>query len=127
MIKKLITLFKLGRKIAQSDALKIISKIHQPPIIIKIFFNIFSISFSKKNEHQQINKSEEKLCKSWLSLFWNEKDNILNKIVKASGGFLNFDAIESISDFAIFLPNLNKVINFLIIKFSTHYELKQYR
>ena len=77
MIRKLITLFKLGRKIAKSDILSIASKFKKPPL--------------------------------------------------ASGGFLNFDAIESMSDFAIFLPNLNKVINFLIIKFSTHYELKQYR
>ena len=54
MLKKILILFKIARKLAQSDALKIISKIHQPPIIIKIFFNIFSISFSKKNEHQEI-------------------------------------------------------------------------
>ena len=46
---------------------------------------------------------------------------------KARVGFLNFDAIGSMSDFAIFLPNLNKVINFFIIKLSTRYELKQYR
>ena len=59
MLKKILILFKIARKLAQSDALKIISKIHQPPLIIKIFFNIFSISFSKKNEHHQISNSEE--------------------------------------------------------------------
>jgi hypothetical protein len=36
MIKKLIILFKIARKMAQSDALKIASKIHEPPITIKI-------------------------------------------------------------------------------------------
>ena len=35
MIKKLFTLFKLARKLAKSDALKIISKFHKPPLIIK--------------------------------------------------------------------------------------------
>ncbi len=68
MLKKILILFKIARKLAQSDALKIISKIHQPPIIIKFFFNIFSISFSKKNEHQKISNSEEKLCKSIESM-----------------------------------------------------------
>ena len=38
MIKKLFILFKIARKLALSDALKVISKIHEPPIIIKIFF-----------------------------------------------------------------------------------------
>ena len=48
MIKKLFILFKIARKLALSDALKVISKFHQPPFIIKIFLNLFSISFSKK-------------------------------------------------------------------------------
>ena len=50
MIKKLYTLFKLGRKLAKSDVLKIISKFNKPPKIVKIFFNIFSFSFSDKNK-----------------------------------------------------------------------------
>ena len=49
MIKKLIILFKIARKLALSDALKVISKFHQPPLIIKIFLNLLSISFSKNN------------------------------------------------------------------------------
>ena len=36
MIKKLITLFKLGRKIAKSDLLKITSKFQEQPIFIKV-------------------------------------------------------------------------------------------
>ena len=41
-------------------------------------------------------------------------------IVIATGGFLNLEAILKISDLATFLPNLNKVIIFLIIKTSIH-------
>ena len=48
MIKKLITLFKLGRKIAKSDILSIASKFKKPPLAITILFQLLSISFSKK-------------------------------------------------------------------------------
>jgi len=48
MIKKLITLFKLGRKVAKSDILSIASKFKKPPIAITILFQLLSISFSKK-------------------------------------------------------------------------------
>ena len=47
MIRKIITLFKIGRKLALSDALDIISKIYKVPILIKIFL-IFGF-FWKKN------------------------------------------------------------------------------
>ena len=43
MIKKLITLFKLGRKIAKSDILKIASKFKKPPLAVIILFQILSI------------------------------------------------------------------------------------
>ena len=39
MINKLITLFKIGRKLALSDAMNIISKIYKIPFLIKIFFS----------------------------------------------------------------------------------------
>ena len=48
MIKKIITLFKLGRKIAKSDILTITSKFQEPPLAIKILFKIFAFSFSEK-------------------------------------------------------------------------------
>ena len=64
MIKKIYILFKLARKLALSDALKIISKVHQPPLAIKIFFNIFSISLSRKINQNDESSDEEKLCKS---------------------------------------------------------------
>ena len=48
MITKLITLFKLGRKVAKSDILEITSKFQDPPLVVKILFKILSFSFSKK-------------------------------------------------------------------------------
>ena len=52
MIKKLITLFKLGRKVAKSDILNIISKFQEPPLAIKILFKILSFSFSSKKTNR---------------------------------------------------------------------------
>ena len=40
MIKKFVILFKLGRKVANSDILNIISKFKEPPLAIKILFKI---------------------------------------------------------------------------------------
>ena len=56
MIKKFITLFKLGRKIARSDILDIISKFRNPPLAITLLFKFLSISFSPKKKDS--NKSE---------------------------------------------------------------------
>ena len=50
MIKKFIILFKLGRKIAKSDILNIVSKFHKPPLLIKILFKILGFSFSQQNK-----------------------------------------------------------------------------
>ena len=64
MINKIITLFKIARKLAQSDAMKIISKLHEPPKIINFFFYLFSFSFfNSKKENNNLNE-EEKLCNS---------------------------------------------------------------
>ena len=41
MIKKLFTLLKLGRKLAKSDILNIVSKFKKPPLAIKIYFKYF--------------------------------------------------------------------------------------
>ena len=43
MIRKLITLFKLGRKIAKSDILSIASKFKKPPLALTILFKIMKI------------------------------------------------------------------------------------
>ena len=48
MLKKLITLFKLGRKIAKSDILKITSKFQEPPLLIKYCSKFYLFLFSTK-------------------------------------------------------------------------------
>jgi len=65
MIKKILTLLKIARKIAQSDVINIISKFHEIPKTVKFFSYIFSFSFSnpKKLDSKNINE-EEKLCNS---------------------------------------------------------------
>ena len=68
MFKKLITLFKLGRKIAKSDILNITSKFQEPPFVVKILFKILSFSFSPQNP-DKINKDEgERLSSSLESM-----------------------------------------------------------
>ena len=68
MIKKLITLFKLGRKVAKSDILNIVSKFHEPPFAIKILFKVLSFSFSSK-KLDNFNKDEgERLSNSLESM-----------------------------------------------------------
>ncbi len=75
MIKKIITLFKLGRKIAKSDILNIISKFQEPPFVIKILFKILSISFFtkkkidlNKNEGQRLSDSLESMGTTFIKL-----------------------------------------------------------
>ena len=68
MIKKLITLFKLGRKVAKSDIINITSKFQEPPLAIKLLFKILSFSFSPKKQIN-INKDEgERLSSSLESM-----------------------------------------------------------
>ena len=64
MIKKFYILLKIARKLALSDAIKIISKIHKPPLIIKILVSIFSIKLSQDDYNLKNLSDEEKLCKS---------------------------------------------------------------
>ncbi len=64
MLKKLFTLFKIARKLALSDASKIIIKKFEVPFLIKILLNLFSLSFSKNNLESSKLKDEEKLCSS---------------------------------------------------------------
>ncbi len=64
MIKKIFILLKILRKLALSDALKIISKFHRPPFIVKVFLNLFAISFSKNNNQPNKLSDEERLCNS---------------------------------------------------------------
>ena len=65
MINKIIILFKIARKLAQSDAIKIISKFHEPPKILKFFSYFLSFSFSNSNKSVDKNLNEEqRLCNS---------------------------------------------------------------
>ncbi len=66
MIKKIITLFKIGRRLALSDALDIVSKVYKIPLIIRIFFSLLG-SFGEKNLNKNYN-DEERLCRSMESM-----------------------------------------------------------
>ncbi len=68
MLKKFITLFKLGRKVAKSDILKITSKFKEPPLAVKILFKFLSFSFSRKNEYNENKDEGERLSSSLESM-----------------------------------------------------------
>ena len=68
MIKKLITLFQLGRKVAKSDILNIASKFKEPPLAVKILFRILSFSFSPKNQIDIKKDEGERLSNSLESM-----------------------------------------------------------
>ena len=75
MIRKLITLFKLGRKIAKSDILSIASKFKKPPLALTILFKILSFSFQKKDgldldkdEGQRLSRSLEAMGTTFIKL-----------------------------------------------------------
>ena len=65
MITKILTLFKIARRIAQSDIINIVSKFHEVPKIVRFFCYILSFSFSSSNKLDKKNINEEdKLCNS---------------------------------------------------------------
>tara|TARA_B100001121_G_scaffold242919_1_gene217453 strand:- start:7682 stop:9262 length:1581 start_codon:yes stop_codon:yes gene_type:complete len=68
MLSKLITLFKIGRKVAKSDILKITSKFKKPPLMIIILFKILSFSFSAKEQNDEKKDEGERLSNSLESL-----------------------------------------------------------
>ena len=68
MLKKLFTLFKIGRKVAKSDIINIVSKFHEPPFSIKILFKILSISFSSKKKVDEYKSEGEHLSNSLESM-----------------------------------------------------------
>ena len=57
MIRKLFILFKLGRKLAKSDILNVVSKFKKPPLVIKILFQILSFSFANSHKNNLPNLS----------------------------------------------------------------------
>ena len=64
MIKKILTLFRITRTLALSDALDVIYKFHQPPILVKFILKAFSVSFNKKKIINSDLSDEERLCNS---------------------------------------------------------------
>ena len=68
MIRRLITLFKMGRKLAQSQILDIFSKFHQVPVSIKILFYFLSFSLKKKDEINYNIEEKERLSSSLQSM-----------------------------------------------------------
>ena len=75
MIKKLIILFKLGRKVAKSDILDLISKFQEPPLAIKMLFKVLSFSFSPKkgihldkDEGERLSSSLESMGTTFIKL-----------------------------------------------------------
>ena len=68
MVKKIITLFKLGRKIAKSDILNIVSKFQEPPLIIKILFKILSFSIVSQKKVEVVQDEGERLSNSLESM-----------------------------------------------------------
>ena len=64
MLKKIFILFRIARRLAVSDAIKIISNIHQPPLVIKVLMKVLALSFSKKNDLSNNKSDEDKLCES---------------------------------------------------------------
>ena len=57
MIKNLYLIFKIGRKLAESNMIDSFSKIYKPPLLIKILFDILGFSFKKK---QNLNTQKPK-------------------------------------------------------------------
>ncbi len=64
LIKKTILLFKIGRKLAKSEALNIISETYNPPFLIKFFFLIFGFELSRDPSRHQNKTSGQRLCLS---------------------------------------------------------------
>ena len=68
MFKRLITLLKLGRKLAKSDALTIVSKFNKPPLLVTVIFKLLSFSFTKKDVSFDNLSEGEKLSNSLASM-----------------------------------------------------------
>ena len=67
MIKKLIMLFKIGRKLSASGAISSIYEIYNPPVLIKVLFFILGFSFQNKKNEDSL-PSGLKLCNALQSM-----------------------------------------------------------
>ena len=128
MFKKFFTLFKIARILAKSEALEIIYKIHQPPIIIKILLKVVGFSFKKSTKEFENLSDEEKLCNSIQSMgtsfiklgqFLSTRPDIigdklaisLEKLQDRVPAFDKSDA-EKILKLNIGEENFNQILNF---------------
>ena len=60
MFKKILMLFKIGRKLSEKGAISSIYEIYKPPLSIKIFF--FIIGFNLKSNESSNLSPGIKLC-----------------------------------------------------------------
>ncbi len=61
MLKKIIMLFKIGRKLSTSGAISSIYEIYKPPVTVKIFFFLIGFSLENKKNSNELS-SGAKLC-----------------------------------------------------------------
>ena len=61
MLKKLLMLFKIGRRLSSSGAITSIYEIYNPPLIIKIFFFLIGLSLKDKKDNTSLSAGV-KLC-----------------------------------------------------------------
>ncbi len=61
MLKKIIMLFKIGRKLSTSGAISSIYEIYKPPVAVKIFFFLIGFSLENKKNSNELS-SGAKLC-----------------------------------------------------------------
>jgi len=54
MFKKILMLFKIGRKLSTSGAISSIYEIYNPPVAIKILFFVIGFSFSSKKDNKDL-------------------------------------------------------------------------
>ena len=67
MIKKLIMLFRIGRKLSTSGAISSIYEIYNPPVLIKVLFFIIGFNFQNKKNEDNL-PSGVKLCNALQSM-----------------------------------------------------------
>ena len=68
MIKRLFILFRLGRKLAKSDALKIATKFNDPPFAVKILFKIIGFSLKNEKQYNQTENENQRFSNSLQSM-----------------------------------------------------------
>ena len=92
MIKKIIILFKIARRISQSNIINIVSEFHKVPKVIKFFSYILSFSFSKSDD-LKINNINDFLSNFDAESITRKRDS-KNQIEKDLVAIRNLYALE---------------------------------